>query len=97
MSNAARSDDQMFDMLKNRRADFAIMPKVYLENVLADRADRDRYVVVGYPDMRRDFQVAFLCSRAVSRDVIDRLNASISRQLPVIREKFPDFALVEGH
>lgn len=96
LSNTARTDDQLLDMIKNHRADYAIMPKVYIENVLADRPDRDRFIVVGYPDMRRDFQVAFLCSRAVPHDVIDKLNAAIARQMPIIREKFPDFALGEG-
>jgi len=85
-----RSLAQMLGMLRARRADFAIMPKTYVLNRFAQVKYGADFVVRDYPDMHRDYRVAFLCNKRVPAPVIEALNAAIDRQLPAIRLKYPD-------
>jgi len=85
-----RNTEQLLDMLDRGRADYGLAMKTYIANYLAARGESDKFVVIAYPDMRREFRTAFLCSRSVPGSVIDALNAAIDRQLPKIRELFPE-------
>lgn len=85
-----RNTEQMLDMIERGRADYGLVMKTYTTNYLATRGDRDNFVLHSYPDMHRDFRTAFYCSLAVSPDVITVLNQAIIRQLPKIREMFPE-------
>jgi len=85
-----RSTEQLLDMLQRGRADYGLVMKTYMENYLAARPERDDFVVVGYPDLRRDYPTAFMCSRVLPAGTIDALNAAIARQLPKIRAAFPE-------
>jgi ABC-type amino acid transport substrate-binding protein len=85
-----RNTEQMLDMLERSRADYGLAMKTYLTNYLTATGESDRFVVASYPDMHRDFRTAFLCSRSVPGSVIETLNAALDRQLPKIREMFPE-------
>ena len=93
LSLAPRNTEQMLDMLRAGRADFGIVMKSYTANFLAQRGDRDDFVLASYPDMHRDFKVAFLCSTAVPPEVLAALNRSIDRKMPELNRTFPDLRL----
>ena len=84
-----RNTEQMLDMIEKGRADFGLVMKTYTSNFLAARGD-EKFFIISYPDMHRDFRTAFLCSRSVPGSVLEALNAAIDRQLPKIRDLFPD-------
>jgi polar amino acid transport system substrate-binding protein len=90
ISYVPHTTEQMLEMLQRGRADYGLVMKTYTGNYLAARRDHDNFILVSYPDLRRDFRVAFLCSRSVPAATIDRLNAAIARQLPRIRQLFPE-------
>ena len=60
---------------------------------MATRPDRDGFVMVSFPDLRRDAAMGFFCSKAVAPSVLQQLNAAITRQLPRLRSLFPDQAV----
>lgn len=84
------STAQMLDMLKRGRADFAFLPNRYALNYLSRRPESGQFIVRAYPDMRRDFHTAFMCSKAVPDAVIAKINAAIQRQRPAIEARFGD-------
>lgn len=90
--SAPRSTAQMLDMLMRGRADFAFLPNQYAINYLSLRGDRDQFIVRTYPDMHRDFHVAFMCTKPVPDAVIAKLNEAIRRQQPTIEARFGDQA-----
>jgi len=86
------SAEQMLDMIAAKRAEFALLPGNYARNFLATRHDAAEFALVSYPDMVRGMDSAFYCNKAVSKQTIAALNASIVRQKAVIRERFPNLA-----
>jgi len=79
---------QVVDMVARNRADFALVSLRYTANLLATRPDRDDFVLRTYPDMHRDFHMAFLCSKGVPDTVMDRLDEAVQRQEAAIQAKF---------
>ena len=92
LSEVARNTGQILDMLRAGRADFALVSLSYGANYLAARPEGADFVLRSYPDMRRDFHLAFLCSRSVSDEVMAKLDLAIKRQAPAIQARFPDQA-----
>jgi len=90
LSEVPHTTGQMLDMLKRGRAEYGLVSQTYAVNYLAAIPDGGDYVVRSYPDMRRDFQMAFLCSRAVPDDVITKLDQAVQRQAAAIEARFPD-------
>jgi ABC-type amino acid transport substrate-binding protein len=93
LSFTPRTADQMLDMLANGRADFGILPQIYITNVLAQRLDGADFAVASYSDMWRDFKNGFLCSSSVSAAVMGRLNQAITRKMPMILQSYPDLKM----
>lgn len=92
LSEVPHTTGQILDMLRGGRADFALVSRTYVANYLAARADGDDFILRSYPDMRRDFHLGFLCSKAVSDEVMTRLDQAVERQAEAIEERFPDQA-----
>jgi len=92
LSDVPQTTGQMRDMLKRGRADFGLVSETYARNYLATQPDGDAFTVHTYPDMRRDFQMAFLCSKATPDDVIAKLDQAAQRQAGAIQARFPDQA-----
>jgi ABC-type amino acid transport substrate-binding protein len=92
LSEAPHTTVQMLDMLKRGRADYGFVSYSYTMNYLAQAPDGGDYEIRAYPDMHRDFQLAFLCSKAVSDDVIAKLDQAVRRQAAAIQARFPDQA-----
>ncbi|HMA48665.1 MAG TPA: transporter substrate-binding domain-containing protein [Magnetospirillaceae bacterium] len=90
LSEVPHNTGQMLDMLKRGRADFALVSQTYGANYLAALAETGDFIVRSYPDMHRDFPLAFLCSRAVPDEVIEKLDQAVQRQAPAIQARFPD-------
>jgi ABC-type amino acid transport substrate-binding protein len=92
LSDVPHNTGQMLDMLKRGRADYGLVSETYARNYLAAQPDGGAFAVHTYPDMRRDFQLAFLCSKATSDAVIAKLNQAAQRQAAAIQARFPDQA-----
>ena len=92
LSEVAHNTGQILDMLKAGRGDFGLVSQTYGANYLAARPEGGDFVVRSYPDMRRDFQLAFLCSKSVPDEVIEKLDKAIKSQTPAIQARFPDQA-----
>ena len=92
LSEVAHNTAQILDMLKGGRGDYGLVSQTYGVNYLAARPEVGDFVVRSFPDMRRDFQLAFLCSKSVPDEVIETLNKAIKRQAPAIQARFPDQA-----
>jgi hypothetical protein len=92
LSDVAHTTGQILDMLKAGRADYALVSQAYGTNYLAARSDGGDFVLRSYPDMHRDYQLAFLCSKAVPDSVIATLDQAIQRQATAIQARFPDQA-----
>jgi ABC-type amino acid transport substrate-binding protein len=90
VSYSATNTDQLYTMLANGRAAFGIVTKTLGGRTLAERPDHDKFFLISYPDMRRDAPMGFLCSKAVSPQLMAKLNQAIARQLPTLRALFPD-------
>lgn len=90
ISYSATNTDQLFTMLANGRAAFGIVTKTLGGRTLAERPDHDKFLLISYPDMRRDAPMGFLCSKAVSPQLMAKLDQAIARQLPTLRALFPD-------
>ncbi len=92
LSETPHNTGQMLDMLKGRRADFALVSQTYGTNYLAARAETGAFIVRSYPDMHRDFPLGFLCSKSVDDGVMTKLDQAVERQTPAIEARFPDQA-----
>lgn len=92
LSEVPHNTGQMLDMLKRGRAEYGFVSLTYSLNFLAAFPEGRNYVVRTYPDMRRDFQMAFLCSKAVSDEVMVKLDQAIQRQASTIEARFHDQA-----
>jgi hypothetical protein len=93
LSFAAHSTAQVFDMVGHGRATYGLLPRNFGGATMATRPDRDGFVMVSFPDLRRDAAMGFFCSKAVAPAVLQQLNAAITRQLPRLRSLFPDQAV----
>ena len=94
ISYGPHSTGQVYDMLRAGRADYGLVTQSVGASLLSVRSDRDDFILVSYPDMHRNSEMAFLCGAAVPAAVIASLNAAITRQLPRLRALFPDQALL---
>lgn len=92
LSEVPHNTGQMLDMLKRGRADYGLVSQTYALNFLAALPEGGNFTVRSYPDMHRDFQLAFLCSRAVSDEVMTKLDQAVQRQTAAIEARFPDQA-----
>ncbi len=92
LSDIPHTTGQMLDMLKRGRADYGLVSETYARNFLAAQPDGDAFTVRAYPDMRRDFQMAFLCSKATPDAAIAKLDQAVQRQAAAIQARFPDQA-----
>ena len=92
LSEVPHNTGQMLDMLKRGRAEYGLVSQTYALNFLAALPEGGSFIVRSYPDMRRDFQLAFLCSRSVSDEVMAKLNQAVQRQAAAIETRFPDQA-----
>jgi len=92
LSDVAHTTSQMLDMLKAGRVDYALVSQSYVAGYLAARPERGDFTLLSYPDMRRDFHLAFLCSKSVPDEVIAKLDQAIKRQAAAIQARFPDQA-----
>ena len=92
LSDVAHNTGQMLDMLKAGRVDYALVSQSYVASYLAAHPERADFTLLSYPDMRRDFRMAFLCSKSVSDEVIAKLDQAIKRQAAAIQARFPDQA-----
>jgi len=92
LSDVAHNTSQMLDMLKAGRVDYALVSQSYVASYLAARPEGADFTLLSYPDMRRDFHMAFLCSKSVSDEVISKLDEAIRRQAAAIQARFPDQA-----
>jgi len=90
LSNSASSTQHIYDMLLRGRGDFAIVTKNFGDIVLAERSDRDQFISVTYPDLRRDVRMGFLCNFAVDAAVMQKINTSIAKKMPLLRQLYPD-------
>ncbi len=92
LSDAPHNTAQMLDMLRAGRADYGLVSQSYVTNYLAARPEGSDFILRSYPDMRRDFHLAFLCSKTTSDEVMGKLDQAIRRQEPAIQARFPDQA-----
>jgi ABC-type amino acid transport substrate-binding protein len=92
VSEVAHNTFQMLDMLKAGRVDYALVSQSYVANYLAARPEGGDFVLHSFSDMRRDFHLAFLCSKTTSDEVMAKLDQAIRRQTAAIQARFPDQA-----
>jgi len=92
LSDVAHTTAQMLDMLKAGRVDYALVSQSYVTGYLAAHPERADFILLSYPDMRRDFRLAFLCSKSVPDEVLAKLDEAIRRQAAAILARFPDQA-----
>jgi ABC-type amino acid transport substrate-binding protein len=92
LSEVPHTTGQLLDMLRGGRAGFALVSQTYVANYLAARPDGADFILRSYPDMRRDFHLAFLCSKAVPDEVMAKLDQAVQRQAAAIQARFPDQA-----
>ena len=89
LSEVPNTTGQILDMLRAGRAEFALASRTYAANFLAARPDGEDFVLQSYPDMRRDFHLGFLCSKAVPDAVMAKLDEAVQRQAAAIEARFP--------
>jgi ABC-type amino acid transport substrate-binding protein len=92
LSRTPHTTVQILEMLASNRADYALVSYTYVANYLAARQDGGNFAIRTFPDMHRDFHMAFLCSRNVPDTVITKLDQAVQRQAAAIQARFPDQA-----